>query len=180
MSTHPTQKLMALLDGRLAPEEAARVRAEVEQAPALAEELDLLQRARALLPLQQEVDPRPGFAVRVAALATEEHVRPVGAPWMSWAFGGGAALAGAAALLLWVGPRVGPTGSPGSPASAIAGGEQAAQGQMAEAAGALAMNDDFAVAQRLDFLEDLPVLQNQEALEELDTIRDLQLLEATP
>lgn len=171
MSTESTQKLLALLDGALGPEEAAGVRAAVAQTPALAEELELLRGARALLPLQAPFEPRPGFAARVAANAAEEHVRPVGAAWMRWVFGSGVALAGAAALMVWVVPQLGSTG---------AGGPQVAQGDGVEATAILAMNGDFAVAQRLELLEDLPVLQNQEALEDLDTIRDLQLLEAAP
>jgi len=136
------------------------------RAAALPEEAELLRQARALLPAV-DAEPRPGFAARVAARAVEQQVRPAGAPWWRWAFGGGALAAAAAALLLAV-----------LPAHRAAPVELAANDRtelILRSSGG-----ELAVAQRLELYEDLQVVQNEDALEDLDVVEALDQLEARP
>lgn len=163
---HAAPLLGTLLDGALPPEQADGVRAHLAACAACAGELELLRAGRSLLPSVGAPEPRPGFAARVAARAGELRPEPLGAPWWRWAFGGGAALAGAAALALWLGP-----GRPAAPEVAQAGQRPA---------GVELASNDFPLAQRLDFFEDLAVLQNQEALEDLDVVEELHTLGAQP
>ncbi|MBS2024134.1 MAG: zf-HC2 domain-containing protein [Deltaproteobacteria bacterium] len=152
-TVHEAHRLGALLDGRLAAGEQDSVRAHLATCAACADELKLLGEARALLPALTAFEARPGFAAKVAIHADEARGRSIFARFR-WAFGG-VLLAGTAALalLLFLSPR------------------QAAD----DRAGLIASND-FAVAQKLDLLEDLPVMQNQEALEDLEVVESLHLL----
>jgi anti-sigma factor RsiW len=144
---HMADRLGALLAGTLAEDEAAEVRRHLASCASCAGERDLLQQAAAIVPRLPAADPRPGFAVRVAARAGELHPRPLGAPWWRWAFGGGLAVAAAAAAALLV-------ARPATRAPA----------------------EELLVAQRLDLFEDLSVVQNQDALRDLDVVAVLHTL----
>ena len=146
---HPTHLLLAHLDGLLPRPESELVSSHLAAWPACASERESLAQARGLRP-SVSAEPRPGFAQRVALHAVEAHVRPLGAPWWRWAFGGGLAAAGLAALALVVGVGRGRSVRP---------------------------SQDLRVAQRLEFYEDMTVMQNQEALEDLDVVEVLHTLQ---
>jgi|SRR5438445_4429149 len=149
---HIADRLIAWLAGALTAAEAEEVRQHLDLCPACAAERDLLQQARAVIQPLPEQEPRPGFAVRVAARAGELRPHPVGAPWWRWAFGGGLAAAAMAAVAVLIAvPRGG---------RFPAGGEE------------------MMLAQRLDLYEDLSVVQNQDALENLDVVEVLHTLQA--
>lgn len=144
---HVANRLAAWVAGDLPDSEAARVREHVASCAACSEERDLIQQARSVVSPTPSGEPRPGFAVRVAARAAELHVQPVGAPWWRWAFGGalGAAVIAAAVALV------------GSGRAPVPG-------------------EELLVAQRLELFEDLNVVQNQDALRELDVVAQLHTL----
>ena len=144
---HIADRLAAWMAGDLPDPEAAAVREHLASCRACSEERDLLRQALAVVaPLH--VEARPGFAVRVAALAGERRPHPIGAPWWRWAFGGGVAAAAAAAVVLAI--------VPGTRKNA---------------------GDDVVLAQRLELFEDLSVVQNQDALKDLDVVAVLHTLE---
>jgi len=97
---HIADRLGAWLAGSLPEAEAALVRRHLDSCAACAEERDLLREGTAIVAPLPALDPRPGFAGRAAARASELRPRPLGAPWWRWAFGGGLAAAAAAAILL--------------------------------------------------------------------------------
>ena len=144
---HIADQLAAWVAGDLPDSEAARVREHVASCAACSEERDLLQQAASVVSPTAFGEPRPGFAVRVAARAAELHVRPVGAPWWRWAFGGAVAAAVVAAGVALVAPRRAP--APG---------------------------EELLLAQRLELFEDLSVVQNQDALRDLDVVAQLHTL----
>jgi anti-sigma factor RsiW len=147
-SGHIADRLAAWMAGDLPDREAAAMREHLASCRVCSEEHDLLQQAIAFVPTLGRVDPRPGFAVRVAALAAERRPHPIGAPWWRWAFGGGLAVAAAAAAVLVI--------MPGTPKNA---------------------RDDVVLAQRLELFEDLNVVQNQDALADMDVVAVLHTLE---
>ena len=113
------------------------------------DELELLREARSIVAPLPPVQPRPGFAGRVAARAAELRPRPVGAPWWRWAFGGGLAATVAAAAVLIARPAPRPSG------------------------------EELLLAQRLELFEDLNVVQNQDALQDLEVVAVLHTLTPT-
>jgi len=146
---HIADRLGAWLAGTLPQDEAGEVRRHLDSCPACAEERDLLGEATSIVAPLPAIDPRPGFAGRAAARASEVRPRPLGAPWWRWAFGGGlaaAAVAAAAVLIARPAPR--------------------------------ASGEELIVAQRLELFEDLNVVQNQDALRDLEVVAVLHTLEA--
>lgn len=144
---HIIGKLAAWLDGRLPAAEAVEVALHVEGCTACADERDLVRAGKALFGASLEVEPRPGFAARVALHAQD--ARPSSARLWRWAFGGLATAAVAAGVLLTVTPR------------------PPVEGQRSE---------ELMLAQRLDLYEDLSLMQNREALENLDVVEQLDQL----
>jgi hypothetical protein len=142
---------------------------DVPTGPELPSEAELLREARALLP-PVDAEPRPGFAARVAARAAEQNPRrSLGATWRRWALGGGAVLAGAAALVIAALPHA----RPQAPALVAENDPHA----LLRAPGG-----ELAMAQRLDLYENLTLVQNEDALEEMDVVAVLHELkpEAKP
>ena len=148
---HIADRLSAWLAGALPVAEAEEVRRHLDSCAACAGERDLLQQALAVVPPFPGQEPRPGFAVRVAARADELQPHPIGAPWWRWAAGGGLAAAAIAVIAVLIAvPR---------------GGRFPAGGE------------DLLLAQRLELFEDLNVVQNQDALEDLDVVEVLHTLQ---
>jgi anti-sigma factor RsiW len=145
---HIAGRLGAWLAGTLPRAEAGEVRRHLDSCPACAEERDLMREATKVVSPLPAIDPRPGFAGRIAGRASELRPRPLGSPWWRWAFGGGliAAAIAAAALLI---------ARPAPPAS----------------------GEEMIVAQRLELFEDLNVVQNQDALRDLDVVAVLHTLQ---
>jgi anti-sigma factor RsiW len=143
---HVADRLAALAAGDLPDSEARPVREHLASCAACAEELGLLQQAVSLVGQNGRGEPRPGFASRVAARAAELRVRPVGAPWWRWAFGGAVAAAIVAAVVVVARPR-----------GAVPG-------------------EEVLLAHRLELFEDLSVVQNQDALRDLDVVAVLHTL----
>jgi len=150
---HIQDRLTAYLEGALPPQQAAEVATHLSGCPSCSEERDLLQEGRTLL-RRIEVEPRPGFAVRVALGARDRKPGLAEAPWLRWAFGGLGAATVAAAALFVLRPQL----PPQQPST------------------------ELMLAQRLDLYEDMTVMQNQEALEDLDVVSVLHTLtpEGTP
>src|SRR5438132_78755 len=98
-SGHIADRLGAWLAGTLPETEAGEVRSHLAACAACAEEGDLLRQGMSVVPPVPAVEPRPGFAGRIAARAGELRPRPLGAPWWRWALGGGLAVAAAAVLI---------------------------------------------------------------------------------
>jgi len=146
---HIADRFGAWLAGTMSPAEAGEVRRHVDSCAPCAEELRLLEAGTSLVAPLPAVEPRPGFAARVAARAGELHPRPVGAPWWRWAFGGGLAAAAVAAALLIARPAPHANG------------------------------EELLLAQRLELFEDLSVVQNQDALRDLDVVAVLHTLSPT-
>jgi anti-sigma factor RsiW len=146
-SGHIPDRLGAWLAGTLPAAEAGEVRRHLESCAACAEELDLLRAGTSIVAPLPAVEPRLGFATRVAARATEQRPRPLGAPWWRWAFGGGLAAATVAAAALLIARPV-----------------------------TRANGDELMVAQRLELFEDLNVVQNQDALRDLEVVAVLHTL----
>jgi hypothetical protein len=145
---HMADRLLPWLAGALPEGEAAEVSRHVESCAACAEERDLLRAGLSVVTPLPAADPRPGFAVRVAAHASDLRPRPVGAPWWRWAFGGGLAAAAVAAVAVIV-------AQPGTRPGA----------------------DEVVLAQRLELFEDLNVVRNQDALRDLDVVAVLHTLQ---
>jgi hypothetical protein len=145
---HIADRLAAWMAGDLTDEEAAEVREHLASCHACSEERDVVQQAISIVPPFGRVEPRPGFAIRVAALAAERQPRPIGAPWWRWAFGGGLAAAAAAIAVVVIVPATHKTPP-----------------------------EDVVLAQRLELFEDLNVVQNQDALKDLDVVAVLHTLE---
>jgi anti-sigma-K factor RskA len=144
---HIADRLAAWMAGDLTDQEATDVREHLASCRACSEECALVQQATSIVSPLGRVEPRPGFAVRVAALAAERRPYPIGAPWWRWAIGSGLAAAAAIAVLA-IAPK---TRKPAT--------------------------EDVLVAQRLELFEDLNVVQNQDALEDLDVVAVLHTLQ---
>jgi anti-sigma factor RsiW len=142
---HVGDRISAWLQGRLDAPQAEQVSRHLASCGDCGRERDLLREGQALLPPLPEAEPRPGFAARVALVAADRRNRPLAAPLWRWAFGGMAAAAVAAAVLLAVRPQ---------------GAGEAGRGQ------------ELLLA-RLELYEDLSVMQNREALENLDVVEQL-------
>lgn len=143
---HVADRLAAWAAGDLPDSEAKQVRDHLASCAACSGERDLLQQAAPVVGPLGRAEPRPGFASRVAARAVELRVRPVGAPWWRWAFGGAVAAGIAAAVVVVARPR-----------GAVPG-------------------EEVLFAQRLELFEDLGVVQNQDALRDLDVVAVLHTL----
>jgi hypothetical protein len=143
---HIADRIGAWLAGNLPEGEDADLRRHLDSCSGCAEERDLLRAGMSIVAPLPALEPRTGFAARVAARAGEERPRPLAAPWMRWAVVGGVAAAAAAAAVL-IARR--PARAPG---------------------------DEMVVAQRLDLYEDLNVVQNQDALRDLEVVAVLHTL----
>jgi anti-sigma factor RsiW len=143
---HVADRLAAWAAGDLPASEAARVREHLASCAACAEERDLLQEARSAFAAIPQSEPRPGFAVRVAARAAELHVHPTGAPWWRWAFAGMATAAAVAAVVLVTRPAPVP-------------GEDLLVAQRLE------LFEDLSVVQNQDALRDIDVVAQLHTLE---------------
>ncbi len=144
---HPTHLLLSFLDGALAAPEGDEVSRHLAACSECGRELSLLREARALLPPLRSMDPRPGFAARVAHNAAPARKAPASDLWR-WVLGGlvGTGLA-ALVLVVLVGK------GDGQPSV------------------------DLRVAQRLELYEDMAVMQHQQALEDLDVVAVLHTLQ---
>jgi hypothetical protein len=110
-----------------------------------------LREARRLMGEALAMDPRPGFAQKVALRALEQR-RPFSwLPALRWAVPGLAVAGALAVVLVARTPGAGPKGE------------------------VVASNDEL--AQRLDLYEDLSVVQNREALEEFEVVSVLHELQ---
>jgi predicted anti-sigma-YlaC factor YlaD len=147
---HVADRLQALLSGAASPEERAQAEAHLASCAGCREERDLLASANPLIAPLPEVEPRIGFAARVAANARDRRISPF-ARWLRWVVGGAALGTAAVAAAIVLAPRIDRLG-----------GENAV------------------LAQRLDLFEDLAVVQNREALEDLEVVSVLHTLEARP
>ena len=145
---HIADRIVAWLAGALPEAEAAEVRRHLESCAACAEERDLVRGGLSVVAPLPPAEPRPGFAVRVAAHAVDARPRPLGAPWWRWAFGGGLAAAAVAAAAVIVARPPARSGA-----------------------------DEVLLAQRLELFEDLNVVQNQDALRDLDVVAVLHTLQ---
>jgi anti-sigma factor RsiW len=135
VSSELDEKLSALLDGELAPDEAAALRAELERSPELAARLAALAGVDEGLRTLPGRSVPPGLRARVAAELRASEARPRARRWPLAA----ALAAAAAALALWAWPR-----APREPAPAEA---------VAEA-------EDLPVIQVLDVLAELDELED--------------------
>jgi len=138
-SGHIADRLGAWLAGTLPETEAGEVRSHLAACAACAEEGDLLRQGMSVVPPVPAVEPRPGFAGRIAARAGELRPRPLGAPWWRWALGGGLAVAAAAVLIA-------------HPVRRAAPGDELIVAQR------LDLFEDLSVVQNQDALRDLDVV----------------------
>jgi anti-sigma factor RsiW len=143
---HVTGRLQALLSGVLSGPDREEVEAHLSACPGCSEERDLIASARALLPPLPELEPRAGFAARVALNARDPRPSPFQS-WVRWT-AGGLATAAAAALLVAV-----------LPAPRQAGGDELKLAQRLE------LYEDLAVLQNQQALEDLEVVSVLQTLE---------------
>ncbi|MGE5048957.1 MAG: anti-sigma factor family protein [Deltaproteobacteria bacterium] len=143
---HITDKLQALLSGALSGQDREQAEAHLAACAGCREERDLLVSARALLLPLPEMEPRAGFAARVALDARDLRRSPFDR-WLRWT-AGGLATAAAAAVLVAVlpGPRQ-------------AGGDELKLAQRLE------LYEDLAVLQNQQALEDLEVVSVLHTLE---------------
>jgi anti-sigma factor RsiW len=143
---HVTDRLQALLSGALSAREREEAEAHLAACAGCREERDLLVSARALLPPLPAVEPRAGFAVRVALDARDLRHSPF-ERWLRWT-AGGLATAAAAAVLVAV-----------LPAPRQGGGDELKLAQRLE------LYEDLAVVQNRQALEDLEVVSVLHTLE---------------
>ena len=101
--SHIADQLQPLVRGELASPEREQAEAHLHSCPACREERDLLVEAQGLFERLPELEPRTGFAVRVAAAAQEARA-PGLARWLRFAVAGVAAAAVAAVVLTVVVP----------------------------------------------------------------------------
>ncbi|HET9753580.1 MAG TPA: zf-HC2 domain-containing protein [Myxococcales bacterium] len=143
---HVTDRLQALLAGALSGEDRKDAEAHLAACAGCREERDLLASARELLLPLPDLEPRAGFAARVALSARDQRRSPFQS-WLRWA-AGGVATAAAAAVLVAVlpGPRAG-------------GGDELKMAQR------LDLYEDLAVVQNQQALEDLEVVSVLHTLE---------------
>jgi hypothetical protein len=143
---HVTDRLQALLSGALCGQDREEAEAHLASCSGCREERDLLASARALLPPLPEVEPRAGFAVRVALEARSPLASPL-QRWLRWTAGGLATAAAAAVLVALL------------PAPRQAGSDDLKLAQRLE------LYEDLAVVQNQQALEDLEVVSVLHTLE---------------
>lgn len=143
---HVVDRLQALLSGALSPAEKAQAEAHLAGCPACRDERDLVAAAIAILPALPAIEPRPGFAARVALNARDRRPAPF-AQWLRWT-AGGVAVAAAAAAAVMVLPRQRP--------------ERRDDVMVAQR---LELFEDFAVVQNQQALEDMDVVSVLHTLE---------------
>jgi predicted anti-sigma-YlaC factor YlaD len=143
---HVTDRLQALLSGALSGQDREEAEAHISACAGCREERDLLASARALLLPLPEVEPRAGFAARVALEARDLRSPPF-LRWARWT-AGGVAMAAAAALFVAV-----------LPAPRQGGGDELKVAQRLE------LYEDLAVLQNQQALEDLEVVSVLQTLE---------------
>jgi anti-sigma factor RsiW len=143
---HVADRLQALVSGALSPAERERAEAHLASCPECREERDLLAAARALLPALPEIEPRPGFAARVARGARDPRPSPF-AQWLRWTMGG-VAVATAAAV-----------------AVAVLPGPVPPRRDDVRVAQRLELFEDLAVLQNVQALEDMEVVSVLHTLE---------------
>jgi len=143
---HVADRLQALLSGAVPPEERAAAEAHLGACARCREERDLLASARSVLQPLPPLDPRAGFAAKVAFEARDRRVPPLGR-WLRWVAGGACvATATVAAAILLTG-RMDP------------------RGDNAVLAQRLDLFEDLAVLQNRDALEDIEVVSVLHTLE---------------
>jgi anti-sigma factor RsiW len=147
---HVEDRLQALVSGALAPEEKARAEGHLASCARCREERDLLDSARPVIAPLDPVEPRTGFAAKVAFEAGARRTSPFRV-WLRWVLGGAALGTAAMAAAMVLTAR-----------SDAVGGENAV------------------LAWRLELFEDLAVVQNREALEDIEVVSVLHELEARP
>jgi len=143
---HVAHRLQALLSGSLPALDRAEVEAHLAACAGCREERDLLASARALLLPLPPMEPRVGFAAKVALDARDLRRSPFES-WLRWT-AGGVATAAAAALLVAV-----------LPAPRQGGSEELKLAQR------LDLYEDLAVVQNQQALEDLEVVSVLHTLE---------------
>jgi len=143
---HVTHRLQALLSGSLPGQDREEVEAHLAACPGCREERDLLASARALLLPLAPMEPRAGFAARVALDACDLRRSPFES-WLRWTVGGIATAAAAAVLVAVL------------PAPRQGGGEELKLAQR------LDLYEDLAVVQNQQALEDLEVVSVLHTLE---------------
>jgi predicted anti-sigma-YlaC factor YlaD len=143
---HVADRLQALLSGAAPLEERAAAEAHLAACARCREERDLLASARPVVPPLPPLDPRAGFAAKVAFNARDRRGSPMGR-WLRWMVGGAcvATATFAAALLLT--------------------GRMDPRGDSAVLAQRLDLFEDLAVLQNRDALEDLEVVSVLHTLE---------------
>ena len=147
---HIADRLQALLRGALPAHEREQAEAHLAACGGCREERDLLAAAQPVIAPLPEVEPRLGFAARVALEARDAQVGAGLGRWLRFTVGGVVAAGVAAVVLTMVIPP------------------------------APLHSHEVLLAQRLDLLEDMDVVQNQQALEDLDVVEVLHTLEARP
>lgn len=143
---HITDRLQALLSGALSGQDREQAEAHLASCAGCREERDLLASARALLLPLDGMEPRPGFAARVALNARDLRQSPFHR-WLRWT-AGGLATAAAASVLVAV-----------LPGARQAGGDELKLAQRLE------LYEDLAVVQNQQALEDLEVVSVLHTLE---------------
>jgi predicted anti-sigma-YlaC factor YlaD len=143
---HVTDRLQALLAGALSGQDREEAEAHLAACAGCREERDLLASAWALLLPLPEVEPRAGFAARVALSARDQRRSPF-ENWLRWT-AGGVATAAAAAVLVAVLPAQRPGG-----------------GDELNVAQRLDLYENLAVVQNQEALEDLEVVSVLHTLE---------------
>ena len=143
---HVTHRLQALLSGSLPAQDREEVEAHLAACAGCREERDLLASARALLLPLSPMEPRAGFAARVALNARDLRRSPFD-NWLRWTVGGVATAAAAAVLVAVL------------PAPRQGGGDELKLAQR------LDLYEDLAVVQNQQALEDLEVVSVLHTLE---------------
>ena len=137
--SHVGHRVQALLSGAVPPEETAAAETHLASCARCREERDLVASARSLLQPLPPVEPRVGFAAKVAFEARDRRGSPLGR-WLRWMAGGAcvAAATVAAAILLT--------------------GRMDLRGDNAILAQRLDLFEDLGVLQNRDALEDIEVV----------------------
>ncbi|HZX96682.1 MAG TPA: zf-HC2 domain-containing protein [Myxococcales bacterium] len=143
---HVEDKLQALLAGRLEGRDVEEVETHLAACPRCREERDLMSPALGLMAPLPPVDPRPGFAARVALAAQDRRPAPL-AQWLRWS-AGGFVVATAAAVVVAVLPA-----------------PQPRLGDDVMLAQRLELFEDLAVLQNQQALEDMEVVSVLHTLE---------------
>jgi predicted anti-sigma-YlaC factor YlaD len=144
--THVGHRLQALLSGAVPPEEMAAAEAHLASCAHCREERDLVAAARSLLQPLPPLEPRVGFAAKVAFTARDRRGSPL-VRWLRWVAGGACvATATVAAAILLTGPME-------------------PRGDTAVLAQRLDLFEDLTVLQNRDALENIEVVSVLHELE---------------